>query len=82
MLSHSRWHDRFAGCWWQSRTSVTTKTMANHVKLIQSKARGHEQVKVIFDNSTKASSLKEALRCRGNSKGIRSNVMDSWMLSY
>ena len=31
----------------------------SYVKLIQSKARGHDQVKVIFDSYTKASSLKE-----------------------
>ena len=33
-----------------------------YIKPIQSKARGHDQVKVIFDNNTKASSLKEPTR--------------------
>ena len=46
------------------------------VNLIQSKARYHDQVKVIFDNYTKVSSLKESKSCRGNSKGIRSNIVD------
>ena len=46
------------------------------VKLIQSKARGHEQVKVIFDNYTKVSSLKETTQCRSSSKGIQSNIVN------
>ena len=46
----------------------------NYVKLIQSKARGHDQVKVIFDSYTKVPSLEESIPCSGNSKGILSNV--------
>ncbi|KAK2165407.1 hypothetical protein NP493_1366g00013 [Ridgeia piscesae] len=46
----------------------------SHAKLIQSNVRGHDQVKVIFDTDTKVSSLKESTPCRGNSKGIRSNI--------
>ena len=48
----------------------------SYVKLIQSKARSHDHVKVIFDSYTKISSLKESTPCRGNSKGIRSNIVD------
>ena len=48
----------------------------SYVKLIQSKVRGNDQVKVIFDSYTKASSLKESTPCRGNSKGILSNIVD------
>ena len=33
-------------------------------------------MKVIFDSYTKVSSLKESTRSRGNSKGIRSNIVD------
>ena len=33
-------------------------------------------MKVIFDNYTTVSSLKESAQCRGNSKGIRSNIVD------
>ena len=35
---------------------------ASHIKLIDSKARGYHQVRVIFDNYTKVSSLKEGTR--------------------
>ena len=35
-----------------------------YVKLIQSKAQGHDQVKVIVDSYTKVSSLKEPTPCR------------------
>ena len=42
----------------------------SYVKLIQSKARGHDQSKVIFDSYMKVSSLKESTPCRGNSKEI------------
>ena len=45
-------------------------------KLIQLKTRGHDQVKVIFDNYTKVSSLKEATPYRGNSMGIRFYTAD------
>ena len=31
VMPHSQWNDRLAGCWWQSRTFVTTKTLANHM---------------------------------------------------
>ena len=48
----------------------------SYVKLIQSKARGHDQMKVIFDNYTKVSPLKESTPCRDNSKEIRSNIVD------
>ena len=48
----------------------------SYVKLIQSKARGYDQVKVIFASYTKVSSLKESTPYRGNSKGIRSNIID------
>ena len=48
----------------------------SYVKLIQSNARGHDQVKVIFDSYTKVSSRKESTPCRGNSKGMRSNIVD------
>ena len=43
---------------------------------VKYQARAHDQVKVTFDNYTKASSLKEATPYRGNSKGIRSNIVD------
>ena len=33
-------------------------------------------MKVIFDNYTNVFSLKEATPCRGNSKGIRSDMVD------
>lgn len=44
------------------------------VKLIDSKGRDYDQVRVIFDNYTITSSLKESTRerRRGNSKGVRS----------
>jgi len=42
----------------------------------QSKARGHDLVKVVFDSYTNVPSLKESTPCRGNSKGIRSNTVD------
>ena len=48
----------------------------SYVKLIQSKRRGHDKVKVIFDSYTKVSSLKESTPCRGISKGILSNIVD------
>ena len=48
----------------------------SYVKLIQSNARGHDQVKVIFDSYTKVSSRKESTPYRGNSKGMRSNIVD------
>ena len=46
----------------------------SYVQLIDSKSLGYYQVRVIFDNYTKANSLKEGTRerRRGNSKGIRS----------
>jgi len=46
----------------------------SYVKLIDSKARGYDQVRVIFDNYTKVSSLKERTRQlrRGDIKGTRS----------
>ena len=42
----------------------------SYVKFIDSKARGYGQVRVIFDNYTKESSLKEAMqeRRRGNTQ--------------
>ena len=33
-------------------------------------------MKVIFDSYTEVSSLKESIASRGNSKGIRSNIVD------
>ena len=63
--------------WQPCRVLVAVKNFSNYkdddesyVKLIQSKARGHDQVKVIFDSYTKVSSLKESTPCRGNSMGI------------
>jgi len=49
----------------------------SYVKIIDSKARGYDQVRVIFDNYTKVSSLKEGTRerRRGKSKGIRSYIV-------
>ena len=46
----------------------------SYVQLIDSKSLGYYQVRVIFDNYTKANSLKEGTRerRRGKSKGIRS----------
>ena len=48
----------------------------SYVKLIQPKARDHDQVKVTFDSYTKVCSLKEYTQCRSNSKGILSNIVD------
>ena len=48
----------------------------SYVKLIQSKVRGHDQVKVIFDSYMKVSPLKESTPCRRNSKGIVSSIVD------
>ena len=48
----------------------------SYAKLIQSKGRGHDQVKVIVDSYTKVSPLKESTPGRSNSKGIRSNIVD------
>ena len=48
----------------------------SYVKLIHSKALGHNQVHVIFDSFTNVSSLKESTPYRGNSKGILSNIVD------
>jgi len=52
----------------------------SYVKLIDSKARGYDQVRVIFDNYTKESSLKEATRerRRGKSKRIRSYNIEEY----
>ena len=51
----------------------------SYIKLIDSKARGYDQVRVIFDNYTKVSSLKEGTRQRrrGDIKGTRSYIVDS-----
>jgi len=51
----------------------------SYVKLIDPKARGYDQVRVIFDNYTKVSSLKERTRQlrRGDIKGTRSYIVDS-----
>jgi len=51
----------------------------SYVQLIDSKARGNDQVRVIIDNYTKVSSLKERTRqlCRGDIKGTRSYIVDS-----
>jgi len=50
----------------------------SYVKLIDSKGRGYGQVRVIFDNYTKVSSLKEGTRerRRGKSKAIRSYIVE------
>ncbi|CAM1307414.1 Uncharacterised protein r2_g1730 [Pycnogonum litorale] len=50
----------------------------SYVKLIDSKGRGYGQVRVIFDNYTKVSSLKEGTReCRRDkSKAIRSYIVE------
>ena len=50
----------------------------SYVKLIDSKGRGYEQVRVIFDNYTKVLSLKEGTRQqrRDKTKGIRSFEVD------
>src|SRR5437867_10538582 len=50
----------------------------SYVKLINSKSRGYQQVRVVFDNWTKVNSLKEGTRerRRGKSKGIRSYVVE------
>ena len=62
---------------------VAVKNLSNYkeddtsyVKLVQSKARGHDQVNVIFDSYTKVPSLKESTLCRGKSKEILSNIVD------
>ncbi|CAM1154327.1 Uncharacterised protein r2_g4274 [Pycnogonum litorale] len=50
----------------------------SYVKLIDSKDRGYGQVRVIFDNYTTVSSLKEGTRehRRGKSKAIRSYIVE------
>lgn len=50
----------------------------SYVKLIDSKARGYGQVRIIFDNYTIVSSLKEGTResRRGKSKGINSYIVE------
>ena len=75
-LFHSLWNDSLVG-WW-----VAAKNFSNYkdddksyVKLIQSKG-SIDQVKVILDSYMKVSSLKESTPCRGNSKGMRSNIVD------
>jgi len=49
-----------------------------YVNLIDSKGRGYDQVRVIFDNYTKVSSMKEGTRerRRGKVKAIRSYIVD------
>jgi len=51
----------------------------SYVKLTDLKARGYDQVRVIFDNYTKAPSLKEGTRQlrRGKIKGTRSYIVGS-----
>jgi hypothetical protein len=50
----------------------------SYVKLIESKARGYGQVRVIFDNYSNVSSLKEGTRerRRGKSKRTRSYIVE------
>ena len=48
----------------------------SYVKLIQSKARDHDQLKIVFNSYTKVSSLNESTQCRNISNGIRSNIAD------
>ena len=69
--------------WQPCKVLVAVKNFSNYkdddksyVKLIQSKARDHDQVKVIVDSYTKVSPLKESTPCRSNSKGIWSNLVD------
>ena len=49
-----------------------------YVNLIDSKGRGYDQVRVIFDNYTKVSSMKEGTRerRRGKVKAIRSYIVE------
>ena len=51
----------------------------SYVKLTDLKARGYDQVRVIFDNYTKVPSLKEGTRqpCRGEIKGTRLYIVGS-----
>lgn len=49
-----------------------------YIKLIESRSRGYEHVRVIFDNYTRVSSLKEATRerRRGKVKGVKSYIVE------